>query len=717
MTETIKPAAEIQAMALIDDGLALVLGWSERVLPGSGELKVGGQAAAAVAIHTWPRDGGDHWFVAAISGPEVMRLGGPATLTSPNKRVRYELALPRPALDAGALLAELAAMAVAQPPLAGFVEQVLLAEPAPRRPAALFAFLERVAPLDGYIELFGRADGALVLQGWSVRLETSTTELLVEAAGLERLPVAVGTYDRPDLGGSGRGVVAVSAAGGLDPRTVRRAYFRHADRWQRLEVFENRRLLSEAETPAHLTAMQPLLRLDPATARRFKRLAAPRFEGAETVSTLAVPVRAALDLAVGATGAGVFLTGWLLDPERRVAAVTLRGTHGFSRRLDELWHRSARPDVSAGYGADPLFAGRIPAGEDGHGFLATIPCDADPDAAWYLELLLDDDQAAFLPVTLAPPTTQLVRRMLTSVDIRDPAAEAVIARQLGPMVGAAAARLPARSHAKVACNFGHTDRKPRITAVIPVPPGLADIGVTMARFAVDPELSAVELLVVAQAGSAQALGTSLQRAARFFGLFGRLVVTPEALDPCEALELGAAHAAGDLLLFLSPGVFSRRKGWLSQLGKPLLATESAGAVCPTLLWEDESIKFAGQPAGKFAGQRSLSRLAGYPRHWLADEGTAPVPVQSGTVECCLIPKRLFAELGGFARDFVGAEWKGPDFFLRLRATGRTCLWVPTVEMVALDDPSDAAEPDYWRQAGRLVDEWGFYRKWAKPAVA
>ncbi|MCR6631661.1 MAG: hypothetical protein NVV74_17340 [Magnetospirillum sp.] len=134
MTETINPAGAMIGAALVDDDLALVAGWSERLLPGSGELKIGGQLIGTARIHTWPRvaEGAEsYWFVAAISGPEVMRLGGIATLTSPNKRMRYELQAPRPSLDFAGLLAELAILAQGEPALLGFLEQILLEDPTP----------------------------------------------------------------------------------------------------------------------------------------------------------------------------------------------------------------------------------------------------------------------------------------------------------------------------------------------------------------------------------------------------------------------------------------------------------------------------------------------------------------------------------------------------------------------------------------------------------
>lgn len=723
MTETIAPASGIVAAALIDDELALIAGWTERRLPSAGELTLDKQVIGTASLHSWVRssDSGDsYWFVCAVSGPDVLRLGGAMTLTSPNRRMRYDLDMPRPSLDAAALIGELAIMASAEPELFPFLEQTLLAKSTPRRSTALFALLERMAPLDGYLELLGRTDGALVIQGWSMNLNAGPMALVIESNRFDRRPSVVATHERPDLGSAGIGIVAILPETNVEAHAIRRIYYHNAKGWHRLEVFENRRFLSETETANHLAAMVPCLRTDTDSASMFKRLGSTPFQGFETISSLTVPVRAALDFAVGARGTGVFVSGWLLDPEQRVTAVHLRNDAGFNRRIDDLWHRTDRADVSTGYGGDPLFSGLIQPGDDAHGFLVSAPCSGDTSANWYLEFQMDDDQPAYMPLPLTLPTQPLIRRMLTSIDIRGASAEAIIARQLGPMVTAASAQLPVRGRCQVACSFGKPDRKPRVTAIVPVPANYTDIDVTLARFAVDPELASVEILAVAHSSASAALGASLQRAARFYGLFGRMVVSADELDACEALEAGSAFASGEMLLFLSPGVLPRQKGWLARLGKPLIATESAGAVCPTLLWEDESIKFAGRQTEAHAPIRAdrhaLGRMTGYARHWLPRE-PAPVEVGMGTMECCLMPKRVFAEMGGFARDYVGAEWKAPDFFLRLRAAGHTCLWVPSVEMVALDEPGETVEPDYWRQTGRLVDEWGFDRKWATPTLA
>jgi O-antigen biosynthesis protein len=736
-TEAVTPTAEILAATLVDQGLALVLGWADRILPETGTLAFAGAAepSGTVRLHLWPRssdDGGaTHWFLAVMETAEAMRIAAAkVALVSPNGRMRYTLPVPPSlSLDAADLLARLVPLAqgACGSQLLAFLQDTLAGrEPVGRQRAALlFACLARFAEPDGFIEIFGRADAAtLLLQGWSVRLAAGAAELVLEADDFRLTQAAIATYDRPDLGASARGILAVVPAAGIDLRGIRGVFFRKGDAWHRLEVFENRRFLADDATTPHLKGLFPALRLEPVTAPLFKRLCGNRYEGFETVTALTVPVRAALDLSVAAPGAGIFLTGWVLDPEDRVAAISLRSSAGFRQRLDEAWHRTIRRDVSEGYGRDALFAGRLRPGGDSHGFVVSVPCQPDPQASWYLEIALADDECAFLPVPLGSPTTGAIRQMLSSVDIRDPAAEGLIRRQVGPLVTASAAHATPSRRAVVACSFGpplprqRGGQRPRVTAVLPLLHGGDDFDINLARLAADPEMEAIELLVVTPEGPASSLGTSLQRHARFYGRSGRLVVSPDDIDACDALELGADAASSDLLLFLSPSVFPKRTGWLSQLTNALAASDKAAAICPTLVYEDDSIRYAGLHSGTAPGRTEMTRFAGYARHWLGESGpgAAVMPVRMGTLECCLIQRNAFRELGGFARDYVGVEMKGPDFFLRMRAAKQHCLWMPAVEMIALDDPAEAAPPAYWMQTAKLVDEWGFARKWGKSAA-
>ena len=182
------------------------------------------------------------------------------------------------------------------------------------------------------------------------------------------------------------------------------------------------------------------------------------------------------------------------------------------------------------------------------------------------------------------------------------------------------------------------------------------------------------------------------------------------LDPFEAAELGARVAGAETLLFLSPAVLPRERGWLGRLRAAYARLDAPAALSPTLLYEDESIRFAGSPAPPDTDSlATLGPYAGYPRHWLARKRVARV--WAATMECALMPRALFLDCGGFARELLGPELKNADFALRLRARGHGAWWLPDVALYACDDAGAAAPPEHWTRVRGLVDRWAFERRW------
>ena len=128
---------------------------------------------------------------------------------------------------------------------------------------------------------------------------------------------------------------------------------------------------------------------------------------------------------------------------------------------------------------------------------------------------------------------------------------------------------------------------------------------------------------------------------------------------------------------------------------------------------DDSIKVAGlrqRAAPPLRPAEAItSAFAGYPRDWL--RGGDLTPVLAATTECCVLSRATLRQVGGFSHEFVAPELKSTDFMLKARIAGIPSLWLPTVELVALDERCDD-EGAYWFRNRLVVDEWGFGRKWS-----
>ncbi len=712
MSDTIS-AAELVAAVLLTENTLLVLGHDARPLPPVGDVDCGGDVPPGrFAAATWLGENGRHWSLVRVDIEQA------ALMALLPKRLRADgeaHALPeirKLSLDLGGMVP---ALTEAMGANGGSILDFLRIHPATAKMVP--SVLRAIAEPAGFIEIFGRTHGReLYLQGWSDRLTGGKAELVFESDRCTWYTGHVATYARPDLVAPAQGVAAlVHLDDAPEPRDLRRVYFCHGTRYCRLEVYENRLLFADAETAAHVAAILPQLQADFDALAGLKRLAVPRFQGEETLSTLPLPVRAAIDMAYWVPGVGVFLTGWLLDPRRLVATVMVGGTAGFRMRVDDRWTRKQRPDVSQGYSQDPLFAGSLKPYDDGHGFLVFVPCaDAHLGDA-YLEIALHDGQVGFLPLSPTHPSAGDLRQILYSVDINHPDVERTVASHVGPIVAAIGGRAGGAG-ALGTYSFGSPDERPNLSIIVPVPVGRTDIDVTIARLAAEPALAGVELLVTASAASAVALGPLLQRLARFYGLSGRLILT-DSDDPFDGLAAGAAASNAELLLFLGATVLPREAGWLGHLERLLRSARRGAAISPTLLYEDLSIRFAGARANGWAPPRdaaSLTTFAGYARHWLAKEQARPdtsVPVYAVAAECCLIQRLVFEHVGGFSGDLVGSQFKSLDLSLKLRAARQQCLWAPGIEMLAPDEV--AGEPEYWMRTGSLVDRWGFDRKWSQ----
>ncbi len=718
MTDTILQP-DLSAAVLLDDDTLLLFGTSKSPAPADGTASVNGDPVGRFAAHCWPKADGGHWMLAVLRVPDAGRFQTNRIAVADESGAR--LALPRlrgVKANPAALLATLKdehadAMPAAFDVLLGAMAPIdgpALSEPAAR---FLSAFVGHVASPDGFAEIFGRlsAGNGMMIQGWSSSLSAGPAELLVETDACRLYRAEVGTFRRPDLPDTAWGLVAVLPASEDTPEQIRRIHYRRAGRWYELELFTERTLLPDGVALSHLRDLLPRLHADPVVLRALRRRATAVYEGQETVSRMEVPVCAALDRAVRVAGVGVLVTGWLLDPQRHVASVILHGP-GMEAAIEADWFRTQRKDVTEGFSQDGRFAGRLPADRHDHGFLAFVPEPAGipADADFHLELALNDGGAAYLPVHPAAPNSELVRHLLCLVDINNPAAESLIERHVGPIVQAAG-RAVREAPAAPVFAMGRAVPKPTVSVILPVTDGREDVDLHLARLAIDPDFAQAEILVAAAAGSSERLPLTLRRAAAFYRMAVRLVPAPQAHDAFEAMAAALPHAASETVLLLSTAVLPTARGWLIELARAAAAHGRPAMVSPTLLYEDFSIRFAGV---RVEGDRPVAQFAGYPREWLKER--QPVAVHAATVDCALLPKRLVEDAGGLAAGFVGAEYKSADFCLRLGKAGHSCLWVPTVSLVAVDEQARHAAHEYWRQTGSLVDRWAFDRLWAaKPA--
>ncbi|MDU0338264.1 glycosyltransferase family 2 protein [Bosea rubneri] len=683
-------------------------------IPGKVPVAVDGNPrnkAQTMAL-TWRRPQADAsqavGFLCLAPAPSHDRAGGGAILLGrPGRPLRLILA-PKP-LPLQAFLAALADEAGQSFPTVvdGLLEVLLAGKSNPRRLRAVGMLLQSVAKPGGFVEVMGPQDDSIFVQGWTANFAAGRTQLLIAHGGLSSAMLEAGTFERDDLGEGARGFFGLIEECEIrHPSEIERLFFRGNDGWRALEVYERHVLLEPVTVPGHLRDGLQRGSAPPATAEKLKR-ASQRFDGRDTVCLLEQPVRAGIDDATVVEGTGVLIIGWLFDRENKVVAATLR-TGNQSCTLDKSWTRTARPDVAAAFLEDPRFGPALAGRRNSHGFIVFAPKLA-PEAGQplYIEFEIEGQGPAFLPLSPGrAPARRALERVFGLLDPRSSTASSVVEKQIAPALQAAEIAPPRaiESH-----DVGSFNADAALGLVIGLDHRQRELSSLFALLAIDPEVRRLPIVVAAPGESFDRLGAEARRLARFYGLSIRLVLVEGVEDSCDALEAGLHACRFQTAALLSGAAQIRMPGWLGRLERAYRGRGGHCVASPTLLFEDNSIRWAGAwLEGEGPERRVYNRFVGYPLEAIGSLG--PMEVAAGATECCVLSRAAFIEAGGFSRNYFTTGEKGLDLCLKLRMNGAPSLWVPEVEIYVVEDNEAARAP-----AGvlaSLADRTSFDRRWA-----
>jgi GT2 family glycosyltransferase len=720
-------SGNIHCAILIDSHALVLMGTVPEALPDQGAaVFFGGEDSSGEWRSVcWERPGdGLYDFVAVLGVETITQLhAGAIRVTQGDVGAAVELPAidrvdPDPALLIETIQGEKAPAAKVLKFLHGILETPEFGSMAGLT-ALRASTLEALSAHSGFIEIIARPDcGGMLVQGWSIDLASGFGDLIVQHKAPERFDGVVAVFDRDDLPDNAKGIVAyIKDAVDAEMLHLHRLYFATDDDYFYLDVMPEPVRFEALEATAHLVQTFPVLKAEEPILRAFKRVCRPVFDGVNTVTDIKEPVRLSVDRAFHVPETGIFLSGWLLDPKKLVGVVALKSTGQFCQEIQEIWYRTARPDVIAGYAEDALFAPFVAQQSARCGFLVFISCDVtiSADEQIYLELVLDDESCAFAPITFDTRSADtLATEVLGTIDIDDLAFENLVRSHLGPIIGGAFASRRISQAPATIMPFGNSIDDPVVSVILPSIAGSVDLDINLSRLAGDPDFQDAELILVASQSNLQTKAEQLQEWANFYGLNGQLIVIAEEIDYFDALEIGMQHAASSLLAFLADSVLPDTYGWLGRLRQELDSNVYASAISPTLLYEDLSIRYAGLPVEDEASlePNGLCQLTGYPLHWLTDRQLCAV--HGISEQCVLIRRDAFEQIHGFSREFTGSDVKGIDFSLRLRQAGMTLLWTPSVTLFCLDSGVALEEEPYWRRPAQRIDSWRLIEKWQPP---
>jgi O-antigen biosynthesis protein len=706
---------EIAAAWQITPEALIVIGWRHEKSPTDGTVSHQKAGASKGRFHSvsWPNPAAGataHYFAAALQLPigAGVRVGETLILTGKGEASGVLARLPTRFLDTKAFGTELARLAGGNALLVTRFLTQTFSQAATRGNAdirgMLHAFLERASSPDGCVEIVGAVeDHCVILQGWGAA-PGPECDLLVVGASIERYTPQLALFSRRDMRGTASGqVVVLPAAASRDLAQIDAIVLldRRGLRWR--PMIAERRLLSNQETVNHLRSTLPGLQCDTATRATLKASLRPRFDGRFTLYDGGHPVRFAVDLAATAADAGTYLTGWLYDPTAAVTEIHLRGTHGDSAALSGGWTRIVREDVTDAFRNEPALP-KAGANQLRHGFAihAGSVGPAANNEALYLDVSFRDGQCGFVPLTVeaaATPTTQA--RLLASVDLHKPSGVQIIEEHLAPFF----LRLTA------------SGVKPEPAVVVPVPDGWSTAIVVplaeatlpralLSQFLRDPLIPGEGVVFVYGENWTDNAAEALRALATFYGVSPALVRVGGTVGAAVALSAVAAVAGTKRLLLLAPGTVGRSPGWRPALHAALETAGAMTCVSPTVVYEDESIRFGGTDRIEQLDSppyiRIRRRLAGMPVSVIGV--TEPETTVTVSPACCLMPREAVDTPATPANLAGAASMQEITLSMLLRQNGVTAIWTPAAQVYAADAPLTAAHENTAR-VGQLVEGW------------
>lgn len=198
----------------------------------------------------------------------------------------------------------------------------------------------------------------------------------------------------------------------------------------------------------------------------------------------------------------------------------------------------------------------------------------------------------------------------------------------------------------------------------------------------------------------------------------RIVPWHKPFNYAAVNNFGAAHASGEVLLFLNNDIEAINPDWLELMVKHALRPE-VGAVGAKLYYPDDTIQHAGIVVGMggVAGHAHLH----FPRSATGymDRLQLPHNCSAVTGACLMTRREVFEKAGGFDEGFV-LSFNDVDLCLQIQALGYRVLWTPEAELYHFESKTRGYEdtPEklarFRREYQRFIAKWGKFLEAGDP---
>lgn len=671
----------------IDQETVLVLG-SGRPRGQAVSVKADGATSSrdGAFVANWalstPSPSATHGFAALLTLPQTEVPISMIDVDDGRTRERFIVAPRQISIDEVAtLIGQTAAAETAA--VIGRLAGQLMDEPSNRsRISAGLSLIKALQPSNGFIELVGEThDGVIVIMGWSRTFVPGRFQAYLLAGAVTVADCFVASFARPDIPEGELGFIAVLETDGrVRADTLKGIVYNAGGGWHLTPAHSRVQVSTALDTPDHIRSVLLEARATPEAMLRL-RTAANGFTGKDTVSSLPFPVRMDVDRVFETDDGDMLISGWLLDPEHHVTAVKLRRA-GTETRLDDIWTRLDRIDVSQSFADQPAFRASLDNDDQAHGFVAHARLSGGKlDAAPFLELTLREGRRAFLP--LMPkrmPARTAALQQLSLFDAANWALPAIVDHQIVPLLSNAACAAP-RMEAIV--DVGVFDEKSGTPIIVGSTVGMPEVGPLLALLALDPQTRCAPLVIAVSKSVFQRDLARLRQLVRFYGLSARMVCAAGALDRFDLMSVGAEQVSNETIITVSGSLVPAAKGWYGAL--TAVGWDHVGSVIsPMLAYDDHSVKWAGSWLSEGGDQLLVDRYAGYPLMAIAALQLTRVDVAS--LECCIMPRAVLKDAMRDCGVYLGSKQKAREIGLRINKAGVASWLLPSIQMLGCDEP-------------------------------
>lgn len=424
-----------------------------------------------------------------------------------------------------------------------------------------------------------------------------------------------------------------------------------------------------------------------------------------------------IDFAILIPTLGVYIDGWFFSTSSNLQNLTLRSKFGSVIGSQSSWMTKRRPDVT-----NYLINKGLSCSHNNHGVFGLIPFSAQnsENQELYLKATLENGKNISTKLNALPIQNNAfsyIKRILSNWQIKPYHVREPLEKHIGITVEGIWKSRQKPDLKLTINNYGQQQQNPDVSIIVPLYGRVDFVKYQLALFANDSDFLHHELIYVLDDPRLETEFLSLcdQQHSMSQVPFKTLNLGTN-LGYAGANNQGVKIAKGRLIILLNSDVMPKNSGWISSLVKKYDSLSNIGAVCPKLLYADNSIQHAGIRFSQYGPWENLW-VNDHPRKGqpnFMESNILPQKHPALTGACLMVSRELYTKVGGLDEDYIVGDFEDSDLCLKFHKQGLNNYYVPEIELFHLERQSlhQDQNESQWHSARTLYNCWIYNQKWS-----